>query len=116
MSDTGSFRRTDVVGGALSSAHFTIRTAMPVLLASLASAHGFTDGQLGNIASAYSIGATLIAVTSMLWMRTHYLRLQTGSFVALGLAALTTVALRQSYSSLLATFMLRASASAAFTL
>ena len=79
---------------------------MPVLLASLATVHGFTDGQLGNIASAYSVGATLIAVTSVFWMRANSLRRQSGWFAALGLAALTAVALWQNYASILATFLI----------
>jgi DHA1 family inner membrane transport protein len=100
---TNTLLKTNVIGGALTSTHFTIRTAMPVLLGVLASADGFSESQLGNIGSAYSVGATLVAVTSMLWIRG--LRLPVALFLLLGLGALTTAAVSTSYASILATFL-----------
>jgi len=104
--DTKAHLKTNIVAGALTSTHFTIRTAMPLLLGVLAGGHGFSEGQLGDIGSAYSVGATLVALTSVVWMRGLLVRSPVGLFLVLGLGAVSSAILMKSYPSMLATFLL----------
>jgi predicted MFS family arabinose efflux permease len=98
--------KTNLVAGALTSTHFTVRTAMPLLLGVLSSGYGFSDGQLGALGSAYSVGATLVALTSVVWMRGLFLRLPAVLFLLLGLGALASIAFTHGYPLALAMFFL----------
>jgi DHA1 family inner membrane transport protein len=102
--NTNADLKTNVVAGALTSTHFTVRTAMPLLLGVLSSGYGFSDGQLGALGSAYSVGATLIALTSMVWMRGLFLRWPAVLFLLFGLGALASIAFVHGFSVVLATF------------
>jgi MFS family permease len=104
--NTSDLLKTNLVAGALTSTHFTVRTAMPLLLGVLSSGYGFSDGQLGALGSAYSVGATLVALTSVVWMRGLFLRLPAVLFLLLGLGALASIAFVQGYPLALATFLL----------
>jgi DHA1 family inner membrane transport protein len=104
--NTNADLKTNVVAGALTSTHFTVRTAMPLLLGVLSSGYGFSDSQLGALGSAYSVGATLVALTSVVWMRGMFLRLPAMLFLILGLTALASIAFMRSYPLALATFLL----------
>ena len=98
--------KTNLVAGALTSTHFTVRTAMPLLLGVLSSGYGFSDGELGALGSAYSVGATLVALSSVVWMRGLFLRLPAVLFLLLGLGALASIAFVRGYPLALATFLL----------
>jgi predicted MFS family arabinose efflux permease len=102
--DTRSQIKTNFVAGALTSTYFSIRSVMPLVLSVLASAYGFSEGQLGDIGSAYSVGATFIAMTSVVWRRGLLLRLPVTLFLVLGLAALSCAFIAKDYHSMLATF------------
>jgi len=104
--NTSDSLKTNVVAGALTSTHFTVRTAMPLLLGVLSRGYGFSDGQLGALGSAYSVGATLVALSSVVWMRGLFLRLPAVLFLLLGLGALATIAFVRGYPLALATFLL----------
>ncbi len=90
----------------LTSTHFTVRTAMPLLLSGLAGAYGFSDSQLGDIGAAYSAGATVIALSAPFWLRWVRLRSATAAFAALGVASLATAIALHSVASLMAAFAL----------
>ncbi len=104
--NTNADLKTNLVAGALSSTHFTVRTAMPLLLGVLSSGYGFSDGELGALGSAYSVGATLVALSSVVWMRRLFLRLPAVLFLLLGLGALASIAFVRGYPLALATFFL----------
>ena len=93
---TNADLKTNAAAAALSSAHFSVRTAMPLLLGVLATGYGFSDGQIGVLGSAYSVGATLVALTSVIWMRGKFLRLSAALLLILGTIALAGVALTRS--------------------
>ncbi len=93
---TNADLKTNVAAAALSSAHFSVRTAMPLLLGVLAAGYGFSDGQIGVLGSAYSVGATLVALTSVIWMRGKFLRLPAALLLILGTIALAGVAFTRS--------------------
>jgi MFS family permease len=103
--NTRDHLKTNLVAGALTSTHFTIRTAMPLLLGVLADAYAFAEGQLGDLGAAYSAGATLVALTSVIWMRGLYLRLPVVLFLVVGLGAVASAAFVNRYPLLLATFL-----------
>jgi predicted MFS family arabinose efflux permease len=98
--------KTNLVAGALTSTHFTIRTVMPLLLGVLADTYAFSEGQLGDLGATYSAGATLIALTSVVWMRDLYLRLPVVLFLLVGLGAVASVAFVNRYPFMLATFLM----------
>lgn len=102
----GAQLKTNLLTGGLSSTHFTVRTVMPLLLGVLADAYGLPEGQLGNLGATYSAGATLVALTSVVWMRGGQLRVPAAFLSLVGLAALAAVAFGGSYPSFLAAFLL----------
>ncbi len=104
--NTNADLKTNLVAGALTSTHFTVRTAMPLLLGVLSGGHGFSDSQLGALGSAYSVGATLVALTSVIWMRGISFRLPAILFLILGLTALASTAFMRTYPLALAMFFL----------
>lgn len=89
--DTPDHLRTNLVAGALTSTHLTIRTLMPILLAALGSTYGLAEGPLGDLGAAYSAGATLAAVTSPLWMRSLRMRVPAVVLLLIGLAAVAGI-------------------------
>ncbi len=97
-------RRVNLVAGALSGPHFNVRTMMPVLLATLAVAGGFTDGQLGDLGAAYSVGATVTALTSPYWMRAERVSLPAVCLTAVGVATFAMMSTASSFPTLLAAF------------
>ena len=96
----------NLVGSALSSTHFTVRTSMPLLLGILATGYGFSEGRLGDLGSAYSAGATLIALTSVVWLRGQSLRRPASIFLLLGLGALGAVGVIRGYPAMVVAFLL----------
>lgn len=100
------FIRTNLIAATLSSTHFSVRTVLPMILASLGEAYGLGEGRIGDLGSAYGVGATGIALGSGLWLRQGRLRLPSVMLSALGLAALAAVALVSSYPMLLGLFLL----------
>ncbi len=97
--------KTNLAAGALTSTHFTVRTLMPLLLGALATAGGFSESQLGNIGAAYSLGATLVALSSVLWLG-RALRVPVACFLALGSVPLATLLFVSSYTLILGQFFL----------
>ena len=79
---------------------------MPLLLGVLSREYGFSDGELGALGSEYSVGATLVALTSVVWMCGLFLRLPAVLFLLLGLGALASIAFVRRYPLALATFFL----------
>ena len=82
--DGATDSKAALCASALTSTHFNVRTAIPLLLTALASAYGFSDSQLGDIGAAYSVGTTLIALSSPIWLRFVTLRLGTTALMLLG--------------------------------
>ncbi len=91
---------------ALTSTHFSVRTAMPLLLSALAAAHRLSDSQLGDIGACYSIGATLIALSAPFWLRWSPLRAATTVFLLIGGSALAAAINCQSVAALMTVFTL----------
>ena len=104
--DTRDHLTTNLVAGALTSTHLNIRTLMPVLLAVLAQSSGFGDGRLGDLGAAYSAGAALAAMTSVVWVRGLRMRLPAAVMLGLGLAGLGGMLWVRDYAGLLALFAL----------
>ena len=98
--------RTNLVAGALTSTHLTIRTLMPLLLAALGTAYGFAEGRLGELGAAYSAGATLAALTSPLWMAGLRMRAPALLLLLVGLGAVAGVLLVSRFVPLLLLFAL----------
>lgn len=78
---------------------------MPVLLGVLGEADAFSEGQLGELGAAYSAGATLVALTSVVWMRGLHVRLPVALFLTAGFSALAGAAFAARYSPMLVTFL-----------
>ena len=98
--------RTNLVAGALTSTHLTIRTLMPLLLAVLGTAYGFAEGRLGDLGAAYSAGATLAAMTSPLWMAGLRMRTPALILLCVGVAAVGGMLLVQHFWPLMLLFTL----------
>jgi predicted MFS family arabinose efflux permease len=98
--------RTNLVAGALTSTHLTIRTLMPLLLAALGTAYGFAEGRLGDLGASYSAGATLAAMTSPLWMARLRMRMPALVLLMVGIAAVGGMLLVQNFWPLMALFAL----------
>jgi predicted MFS family arabinose efflux permease len=96
--------RTNLVAGALTSTHLTIRTLMPLLLAALGADFGFADGRLGELGAAYGAGATLAAMTSPVWMSGLRMRGPALALLALGLGAMGGVLVVHDFASLMLLF------------
>lgn len=104
--DTRDHLTTNLVAGALTSTHLNIRTLMPLLLAVLAQTSGFGEARLGDLGAAYSAGATIAAMTSVLWMRGLRMRLPAGLLLGLGLVGLGGTLWVRDYAGLLLLFVL----------
>jgi predicted MFS family arabinose efflux permease len=104
--DTSNHLTTNLVAGALTSTHLSIRTLMPLLLAVLAQTSGFGDAQLGDLGAAYSAGATIAALTSVVWMRGLRMRLPAALMLALGLVGLGGTLWVKDYAGLMLLFVL----------
>lgn len=104
--NTSNHLKTNLVAGALTSMHSTVRTAMPLLLSVLSAGYAFSDSQLGALGSAYSVGATLVALTSELWMGGLFLRLPAMLLLLLGLGGLASIGFVHGYPLALAMFFL----------
>jgi len=98
--------RTNLVAGALTSTHLTIRTLMPLLLAALGTAYGFAEGRLGDLGAAYSAGATLAAMTSPWWMSGLQMRMPALALLGIGIAAVGGMLLVQHFWPLMLLFAL----------
>ena len=64
--------RDNIVSALLVSPHFTLRTALPLLLAGLADAYGYREAALGDLGSAYSAGTLLAAFAAVLWSERYW--------------------------------------------
>ncbi len=98
--------QTNLVAGALTSTHLTIRTLMPLLLAVLGTTYGFAEGRLGEFGAAYSAGATLAAMTSPLWMGGMRMRGPALILLAAGLAAVSAMLIVRGFVPLMLSFAL----------
>ena len=104
--DTSNHLSTNLVAGALTSTHLNIRTLMPLLLAVLAQTSGFGEAQLGDLGAAYSAGATIAAMTSVVWMRGLWMRLPAALMLAVGLAGMGGTLWVHDYAGLMLLFVL----------
>jgi hypothetical protein len=95
--------RFNLAVGALTSPHFNVRVMMPLLLGATGAARGFADGELGELGAAYSAGATLVALSSVLWLRSA-VRFPLLLFQLLGLGALAAMAGGVSFGAALAAY------------
>lgn len=64
--------RDNIVSALLVSPHFTLRTALPLLLAGLADAYGYREAALGDLGSAYSAGSLLAAFAAVVWSERYW--------------------------------------------
>ncbi len=102
---TPSDLRDNVVSALLVSPHFTVRTAMPLLLAGLAQAYGYREAALGALGSAYSVGS-LVAALAALWWADRMLRLPVVIGMLIGTLGLVVVLYAASYGGVFAGFLL----------
>ena len=100
------FIRTSLIAATLSSTHFSVRTVLPMILAAVADAYGLGEGRIGDLGSAYGIGATGVALGSGLWLRSGRLRLPSVALSALGLTSFAALLFVSSYPMLLILFLL----------
>ena len=104
--DTRNHLQANIVAGALTSTHLTIRTLMPLLLGVLAESYALPEGKLGDLGGAYSAGATLAALTSVIWMRGLRMRLPAAVLMVLGVGAFAAIIWTRAYAGMLALFVL----------
>lgn len=97
--------RDNAVSALLVSPHFTIRTAIPLLLGGFASAYGYGEGALGDLSSAYSAGALFSAFAAVIWAERH-LRLPVLLGMVLGAVGLLTVLTGHTYPQIFLGFLL----------
>ena len=96
MSTTREWR-DNFVSALLVSPHFTLRTALPLLLAGLADAYGYREAALGDLSSAYSAGALGAAFAAVLYAE-RYWRLPVLIGLGLGTVGLFAVWVGGRYS------------------
>jgi predicted MFS family arabinose efflux permease len=97
--------REDIVSSLLVSPHFTIRTAMPLLLTGLADTYGFREAALGDLGSAYSGGSLLAAFAAVVWAE-RFWRAAVLLGILTGTMGLLTVLVGGSYPVVFSGFVL----------
>lgn len=97
--------RVSAQSAALVSPHFTLRTVLPVLLAGYAEAEGYREAALGDLGSAYSLGA-LLGACGAVWLAGRHLRGLVLAGAATGLGAFAALLLAHAWPRVLGAFLI----------